>query len=98
MTACWVARARSKTPATAPTRAWASASTAAAPATPSVRGKPSAFRGTMWLNSANHGALAVKILLASIKDGTALPVQSFTDPEYITAANFASDYKAKLCK
>jgi L-arabinose transport system substrate-binding protein len=51
----------------------------------------------MWLNSANHGALAMKILLASIKDGTALPVQSFTDPEYITAANFASDYKAKLC-
>jgi len=60
-------------------------------------GKPSAFRGTMWLNSANHGALAVKILLASIKDGTKLPVQSFTDPEYITAGNFASDYKAKLC-
>ena len=49
-------------------------------------GKPSAFRGTMWLNSANHGALAVKLLLASIKDSTALPVQSFTDPEYITAA------------
>jgi L-arabinose transport system substrate-binding protein len=60
-------------------------------------GKASAFRGTMWLNSANHGALAVKILLASIKDGTKLPVQSFTDPEYITAGNFASDYKAKLC-
>lgn len=60
-------------------------------------GKPSAFRGTMWLNSENHGALAVKILLASIKDGTKLPVQSFTDPEYITADNFASDYKAKLC-
>ena len=60
-------------------------------------GKPSAFRGTMWLNSANHGALAVKLLLASIKDKSALPVQSFTDPEYITAANFASDYKAKLC-
>jgi L-arabinose transport system substrate-binding protein len=61
-------------------------------------GKPSSFRGTMWLNSANHGALAVKLLLASIKDKTALPVQSFTDPEYITATNFASDYKAKLCK
>ena len=61
-------------------------------------GKPSGFRGTMWLNSANHGALAVKLLLASIKDKTALPVQSFTDPEYITAANFETDYKAKLCK
>ncbi|MBZ9857444.1 substrate-binding domain-containing protein [Mesorhizobium sp. CA13] len=59
--------------------------------------EPSAFRGTMWLNSANHGALAVKLLLAAIKDKTPLPVQSFTDPEYITPANFASDYKAKLC-
>ena len=58
-------------------------------------GKPSAFRGTMWLNSANHGALAVKLLLASIKDETALPVQSFTDPEYITLANFANF--ARLC-
>ena len=39
----------------------------------------------------------MKLLLASIKDGTALPAQTFTDPEFITADNFASDYKAKLC-
>ena len=52
----------------APTRAWASASTAAAPATRSAPASRPAFRGTMWLNSANHGALAVKLLLASIKD------------------------------
>ena len=61
-------------------------------------GKPSAFRGTMWLNSENHGATAVKLLVASIKDGTDLPVQTFTDPEFINADNFASTYKAKLCK
>ena len=41
-------------------------------------GKPSAFRGTMWLNSAIMGA-GGEDLLASIKDGTKLPVQSFTD-------------------
>ncbi|TJW39547.1 MAG: arabinose ABC transporter substrate-binding protein [Mesorhizobium sp.] len=61
-------------------------------------GKPSAFRGTMWLNSANHGRIAVELLLASIKDGKPLPEKTFSDPELITPANFASDYKAKLCK
>jgi L-arabinose transport system substrate-binding protein len=61
-------------------------------------GKPSAFRGTMWLNSENHGATAVKLLVASIKDGTALPTQTFTDPEFINPESFATTYKAKLCK
>jgi L-arabinose transport system substrate-binding protein len=61
-------------------------------------GKPSAFRGTMWLNSANHGRIAVELLLAAIKDGKPLPEKTFSDPELITAANFESDYKAKLCK
>jgi L-arabinose transport system substrate-binding protein len=61
-------------------------------------GKPSAFRGTMWLNSGNHGRIAVELLLASIKDGKPLPEKTFSDPELITAANFESDYKAKLCK
>ena len=31
-------------------------------------GKPIGFRGTMWLNSANHGALAVELLPSTIKD------------------------------
>ena len=60
-------------------------------------GRPSAFRGTMWLNSANHGRLAVEALLANVKDGTPLPQTVYSDPEFITAENFASDYKAKLC-
>ncbi|KAB2873687.1 MAG: arabinose ABC transporter substrate-binding protein, partial [Bauldia sp.] len=45
-----------------------------------------------------HGATAVKLLVAAIKDGTELPTQTFTDPEFINAENFASTYKAKLCK
>lgn len=61
-------------------------------------GKPSAFRGTMWLNSENHGATAVKLLVAAIKDGADLPTQTFTSPEFITPENFATTYKAKLCK
>lgn len=59
-------------------------------------GRPSAFRGTMWLNSANHGRQAVELLLASIKDGTPLPQTTYSDPELITMANFG-DYKAGLC-
>jgi len=61
-------------------------------------GKPSAFRGTMWLNSENHGATAVKLLVAAIKDGKDLPTQTFTSPEFITPENFTTTYKAKLCK
>ena len=39
-------------------------------------GKPSAFRGTMWLNSANHGALAIEdpARIDQGRDGAAGPV------------------------
>ncbi len=47
-------------------------------------GRESAFRGTMWLNSENHGRQAVELLLASIKDGTELPQTTYSDPELIT--------------
>lgn len=60
-------------------------------------GNPTAFRGTMWLNSGNHGRLAVEALIANIEDGTPLPEAIYSDPEFITAENFASEYKAKLC-
>ncbi len=60
-------------------------------------GTPTAFRGTMWLNSENHGAKAVELLMANITEGTELPVQTFTDPEFINVDNFASTYQAKLC-
>lgn len=58
--------------------------------------RASGFRGTMWLNSANHGRVAAELLLASIKDGTPLPMATYTEPEFITLANFG-DYKASLC-
>lgn len=58
--------------------------------------RPSGFRGTMWLNSANHGRVAVELLLASIKDGAPLPETTYTEPEFITLQNFG-DYSARLC-
>ncbi|XDA98870.1 substrate-binding domain-containing protein [Sulfitobacter sp. LCG007] len=59
-------------------------------------GSESAFKGTMWLNSANHGRDAVELLLAAIKDGKALPDATYSDPEFITLENFG-DYSARLC-
>lgn len=59
-------------------------------------GRASGFRGTMWLNSANHGREAVELLLANIKDGAELPLTTFTEPEFITLGNF-DDYNARLC-
>ena len=59
-------------------------------------GRASAYKGTMWLNSANHGRDAVQLLLASIKDGTALPEATYSDPEFITMDNFG-EYQGKLC-
>ena len=61
-------------------------------------GTPSAFLGTMWLNSANHGRDAVAALVASIKDGTELPLATYSDPEFINAENFETTYKAQLCQ
>jgi L-arabinose transport system substrate-binding protein len=61
-------------------------------------GTPSAFRGTMWLNSANHGRDAVAALVASIKDGMELPLATYSDPEFINAENFETTYKAQLCQ
>ena len=59
-------------------------------------GRPSGFRGTMWLNSANHGRVAVELLLASINDGASLPETTYTEPEFITMGNFG-DYSDRLC-
>jgi L-arabinose transport system substrate-binding protein len=61
-------------------------------------GTPSAFRGTMWLNSANHGRDAVTALVSAIKDGTELPLATYSDPEFINAGNFETTYKAQLCQ
>ncbi|RVT85421.1 arabinose ABC transporter substrate-binding protein [Rhodobacteraceae bacterium CCMM004] len=59
-------------------------------------GRESAYKGTMWLNSANHGRDAVNLLLAAIKDGAALPIATYSDPEFVTFDNFDT-YRDRLC-
>ena len=59
-------------------------------------GRESAFRGTMWLNSRNHGAQAVELLVASIREGEDLPTTTYTQPEYISLGNF-DQYEGNLC-
>lgn len=59
-------------------------------------GRESGFRGTMWLNSGNHGRVAAELLLAAINDGAELPLTTYTDPEFITLGNF-DDYVERLC-
>jgi len=61
-------------------------------------GVPSGFRGTMWLNSANHGAVAVELLIKAAREGGEIPLATYADPEFITAENFETTYKAKLCR
>jgi len=61
-------------------------------------GTPTGFRGTMWLDSAKHGAAAVQALYEHVKNGTPLPAASYQDATLINAANFG-EYKEVLgCK
>ncbi len=59
-------------------------------------GKPSAFRGTMWLNPAQHGQLAIQLLVDAIRNGKDLPETTFSSPDLITAESFA-EHKDTLC-
>jgi L-arabinose transport system substrate-binding protein len=59
-------------------------------------GKPSGFRGTIWLNSESHGATAVALLYDAAVNGKTLPTTTYTSPEFINPANF-DKYKDRLC-
>jgi len=61
-------------------------------------GMPSGFRGTMWLNSANHGSVAVELLVKAARDGADIPLATYTNPEFITMENFRTTYRARLCR
>ena len=61
-------------------------------------GKPSGFKGTMWFDSATHGATAIAALHDNIASGKPLPMVTYMPAILIGTGNFA-DYKAKLgCK
>jgi len=59
-------------------------------------GKPTGFRGTMYIDSAKEGAQAIDLLVASVKNDTALPVTTYVTADFVSPGNFAS-YKDKLC-
>ena len=59
-------------------------------------GKPTGFRGTMYIDSAKEGAQAVSLLVASVKNNTPLPGTTYVTADFVSPDNFAS-YKDKLC-
>jgi hypothetical protein len=40
----------------------------------------------------------VEALVAAIRDGSALPEATYTEPEFINAENFETTYRAQLCQ
>jgi L-arabinose transport system substrate-binding protein len=58
-------------------------------------GNPIGYRGTLWLNSYNHGYAAIKALHENVVNGTPLPDPAFQPAELITLDNFA-DYAQRL--
>jgi L-arabinose transport system substrate-binding protein len=59
-------------------------------------GRPTGFRGTMYIDSAKEGAQAIDLLVASLKNNTPLPVTTYVAADFISPATFGS-YKDKLC-
>ena len=59
-------------------------------------GAPTGFRGTQWIDSGKEGATAIALLVASIKNDTALPATTYVSPDLVTAENFAS-FKDRIC-
>jgi L-arabinose transport system substrate-binding protein len=59
-------------------------------------GKPTGFRGTMYIDSAKEGAQAIDLLVASVKNNTPLPVTTYVTADFVSPANFGA-YKDKLC-
>ena len=59
-------------------------------------GKPTGFRGTMYIDSAKEGAQAIDLLVASVKDNKPLPVTTYVTADFVSPDNFAA-YKDKLC-
>jgi L-arabinose transport system substrate-binding protein len=60
-------------------------------------GQSSGFRGTMYIDSRKEGETAVKLLTASIKDKTPLPVITYVNADLVSDATWG-DFKDKLCK
>jgi L-arabinose transport system substrate-binding protein len=61
-------------------------------------GKPTGFRGTMWLDSAKHGSAAIQALYDALENKKPLQLAYYQDATFINPGNFA-DFKGRLgCK
>jgi L-arabinose transport system substrate-binding protein len=60
-------------------------------------GKPSGFRGSMYIDSAKEGATAVQLLFDSVKSGKPLPETTYVSADLITLDTFPK-FRDKLCK
>jgi L-arabinose transport system substrate-binding protein len=60
-------------------------------------GKPSGFRGSMYIDSAKEGATAVQLLYAAVKENKPLPEVTYVTADLITLDTFPK-FKDKLCK
>lgn len=58
-------------------------------------GAATGFRGTMWFDSATHGATAIAALHENVTKGTPLPMVTYMPALLINAGNFG-EYKARL--
>ena len=59
------------------------------------QGQESGFRGTMWLNSALHGQLAIQLLHDAVANGKPLPEKTYSDPILVNEETFPQ-YKEML--
>lgn len=61
-------------------------------------GKPTGFRGTMWLDFAKHGSAAIQALYDALENKKPLQLAYYQDATFINPGNFA-DFKGRLgCK
>ena len=75
---------------------WASASTAAAHATPSAPASRPASEARCTSTRRKKGGQAIDLLFASLKDNSPLPTTTYVKADFITLDSFGS-YKDKLC-
>ncbi|KPH04246.1 arabinose ABC transporter substrate-binding protein (plasmid) [Rhizobium acidisoli] len=61
-------------------------------------GTPSGFRATMWIDSANDGAIGIQALYDLIKNATPMKDIYYVDPTKIDASNFDSMKQVLGCK
>ena len=58
-------------------------------------GEATGFRGSMWLDSAKHGAAAVELLYNAVVKGEEIPISNYQEATFVNQDNF-SELKGRL--